>query len=58
MKLLVWMHHMADRLGVVPGRRASKGWILRFAAAIMASLALWVLFLWGLLLIVDGIAPL
>lgn len=50
------MHQMADRLGVIPGRRVSRGWILRFSAAILASLALWVLFLWGLLLIIDSIA--
>lgn|GEM_PF-7113107 len=58
MKLLVWMHHVADRLGLIPGRRVSRGWVLRFSAAIMASLALWALLLWGLLLIVDGVASL
>lgn len=57
MKLLVWMHDVAGRLGLIPGRRASLGWILRFSAAIMASLALWALVLWGLLLVVAGIAP-
>jgi len=32
--------------------------MLRFAAAIMTSLALWALFLWALMRIVDWAAPL
>jgi len=32
--------------------------MLRFTAAIMASMALWALFLWALMLIVDWTAPL
>lgn len=58
MKLLVWMQHMADRMGVVHGRRPPKRWMLRFAALIMASVALWALFLWVLMLVVNWVAPL
>ena len=58
MKLLVWMHQMAERLGVIPGRRPTRRWMVRFAAAIMASVALWALFLWGLLMLVNWTAPL
>lgn len=58
MKLLVWMQHMANRLDALPGHRPTRRWMLRFAAAIMASLALWALFLWGLLLFVNWTAPL
>ncbi len=57
-KLLVWMQHMADRLGMAPGRSPTRRWMLRFAAAIMVSLALWALFLWALMRIVDWAAPL
>ena len=57
MKLLVWMQDMAARMGVIPGRRPPGRWMLRLAAAILASLALWFLFLWGLSLIIDWAAP-
>lgn len=58
MKLLVWMQHMADRMGLAPDQRPTRRWMLRFAAAIMASLALWALFLWLLVLLLDCTAPL
>lgn len=57
MKLLVWVQDMAARLGVIPGRRPTGRWMLRFSAAILASLALWGLFLWGLLLVIDWTGP-
>lgn len=53
MKLLVWMQDMAARLGVIPGRGPTGRWMVRFSAAILASLALWGLFLLGLSLIID-----
>jgi hypothetical protein len=49
---------MASRLGALPGRRPARRWMLRFAVAIMVSLGLWALFLWGLLLFVNWTAPL
>ncbi|WP_419254564.1 hypothetical protein ACN2C6_03760 [Caulobacter sp. ErkDOM-YI] len=49
---------MADRMGLVPGQRPNRRWMLRFAAAIMASLALWALFLWVLVLFLGWTAPL
>lgn len=52
------MQHMASRLGALPGRRPARRWMLRFAVAIMVSLGLWALFLWGLLLFVNWTAPL
>lgn len=57
-KLLVWMQHMADRMGLVPDQRPNRRWMLRFAVATMASLALWALFLWVLVLLLDWTAPL
>jgi hypothetical protein len=44
---------MIVRAGLAPRRAPSLRWILRFAAAIMASLALWALVLWGLALLVG-----
>lgn len=41
------------RMGLALGRRPNTRWMLRFAAAVMLSLALWTLFLWGLTLIVG-----
>lgn len=57
MKLLVWMQDMAVRMGLAPSRRPTRRWMLRFAAAILASLALWCLFLWGLSLLIDWTGP-
>lgn len=58
MKLLLWMQDMAARLGVIPGRRPTGRWMLRFSAAILTSLALWGLFLWALLRIIAWGRPL
>jgi hypothetical protein len=52
-KLLARLQHMIVRAGLAPRRAPSLRWILRFAAAIMASLALWALVLWGLALLVG-----
>ncbi len=57
-KMLVWMQHMADRMGLTPDQRPTRGWMLRFAAASMASLGLWGLFIWVLVLLLGWTAPL
>jgi len=55
---LVWMQYMADRMCLAPDQRPTRRWMLRFAAAIMASLALWALFLWVLVPLLDWTGPL
>lgn len=52
------MPHMANRLDVFDGRRPTGRGMLRFAGAVLVSLALWALALWGLWLIVERFAPL
>jgi len=45
-------------MGLAPDQRPTRRWMLRFVATIIASLALWTLFFWVLLPLLEGTAPL
>ena len=53
MSLLTRLHHLVVRLGLHPGRRLTRPWMLRFMFASVLSMLLWVGLLWSLSLVAD-----